>query len=355
MLKMRKFTVLFICILVMLALITGFGIGCKATTTTVAETTAAVAETTAAVAETTAAVAETTAKPVAEKTFKFTLVVHSAEVSYWNPVKKGAEDAAKLYGCQVDFTGVKGIDQPGQVAIIESLVATGSDGIGTTITDPTAYNDVIAKAIAAGIPVVALNTQGAAENPAMAFCGFDFYLHGKIEAAEIIKLFGGKPGNIVLTDGEPGHAGVQARLKGARDVLTPLGFTIFELNTTTDLPSAVDAITNYYNSHKDVQGFFGSGAADTGAIGIAIGKLGLSGKIFGGGFDTTSETLDNIKKGYTQFTLDSNAYLQGYYPVQDLFLYKSLSFNCCNVDTGAFTVNSTNIDSFLEMSKLGYR
>ena len=295
------------------------------------------------------------AEVVAEEVFKFTVVVHSSESPYWNPVKKGCEDAANLFGVEVDFTGVTGIDHTGQVAILESLIATGSDGIATTITDPLAYNDIIKKGIDAGLPVVAMNTQGAEVNPAMAFIGFDYYLHGKIEGEQAAKLIGDNKGLVLNVTGEPGHSGVQLRMKGFKDYLEPLGYTVDQLDVTGDLPTAVDAITNYYNSHKDVLGIFGAGAADTAAIGIAIKKLDLAGKLFGGGFDTTSETLDNIKQGYTQFTLDANAYLQGYYCVMDLAIYKQLDFPCANIDTGAYIVNSENIDKFIEAAELGYR
>ena len=367
---MKKVKLLFILglsvvIVLSLAILPSCQTATSATTAAAAETTtaAAAAETTAAAAaETTTAAAETTTAaavgiplypPANGQKYKFTVVVHSLNVSFWNPVKKGAEDAAAQVGADVNFTGVTDINHPEQVGILESLIATGSDGFATTETDQTAYNDVVKKAIDKGIPVIAINT-AADPNPAMSYVGQDSFTAGQAMGNAIYKLIGDN-GKIALTAETLGHAALETRMNGVKDVLVKKGYRIDILGTTTDLPTQVDKIMDLYKSKPDLQGWFGTSASDTGAGGIAIDKLGLKGKVFSGGFDCTSQTLDNLKAGLSQFTVDQNAYLQGYYTIIELYLYKAYGLPPSNIDTGIGIVAQDKADEFISLQKEGLR
>ena len=44
--------------------------------------------------------------------------------------------------------------------------------------------------------------------------------------------------------------------------------------------------------------------------------------MIGGGYDLLPGTLELIDKGFLNFTIDQQPYLQGFYPVIQLFLYK---------------------------------
>ena len=58
----------------------------------------------------------------------------------------------------------------------------------------------------------------------------------------------------------------------------------------------------------------------------------LKGKdIKGGGYDLVPITLQLIKSGDLEFTIDQQPYLQGFYPVMQLFLYQDLRRPHCAV------------------------
>ena len=76
-------------------------------------------------------------------------------VPFFVPARKGAEEAGKLVGADVTYTGPAGFDIEKQVDFIKSAIAENVDGIATTMPDPAAFNDVVKEAMSRGIPVIA--------------------------------------------------------------------------------------------------------------------------------------------------------------------------------------------------------
>jgi ABC-type sugar transport system substrate-binding protein len=72
-------------------------------------------------------------------------------------MKKGVDDAAALLG----VTAVMDLTC-GDIALmktrLEEAIAIGVDDIAIAIANPTAFNDLIEKALVKGIPVVVINT-----------------------------------------------------------------------------------------------------------------------------------------------------------------------------------------------------
>jgi simple sugar transport system substrate-binding protein len=69
-----------------------------------------------------------------------------------------------------------------------------------------------------------------------------------------------------------------------------------------------------------------------------------------GGFDLLPVTLTAIKDGFFGFTIDQQPYLQGFYPLVQLFLYKlsgGLMFPC-DTSTGLKFVTKSNVGLYLK-------
>lgn len=108
-------------------------------------------------------------------------------------------------------------------------------------------------------------------------------------------------------------------------------------------------IDAYYLGHKSLKGMFAVDAGDTQGVGQIIEKHGLQGKVKGGGYDLLPGTLQLIKSGALQFTIDQQPYLQGFYPVVQLFLQKlsgGLMFPS-DTNTGLLFVTKDNVDPYL--------
>ena len=69
----------------------------------------------------------------------------------------------------------------------------------------------------------------------------------------------------------------------------------------------------------------------------------------GGGYDLLPITLDLIKKGILDFTIDQQPYLQGFQPVIQLFLYKISGglMSPSDTNTGLLFVTKDNVAPYL--------
>ena len=96
-------------------------------------------------------------------TYKFALITHGDNGSFWSVVYKGAKDAAADLGCTL--TETYGSQQQGQAepddnaenAQIQDAINAKVNGMAVSDHDPALMNPTLAKAAAAGIPVVLLN------------------------------------------------------------------------------------------------------------------------------------------------------------------------------------------------------
>ena len=111
------------------------------------------------------------------------LVIGSNQDSFWNVVKKGAEDAAMVVearGGSVNILQTNNYDNYGAdlATLIEQATAQGVDGIATVLPVPDAQIPAIKAAQAAGIKVTLLNGGGdfLEESGALNYFGSDEYV-----------------------------------------------------------------------------------------------------------------------------------------------------------------------------------
>ena len=80
---------------------------------------------------------------------------------FWASVEQGAKDAAAALGVDlVILSPPQESDVMAQVNQLEDQIAKGVDGIAVAPTDPSAVAPILDDAIAAGIPVVYIDTNG---------------------------------------------------------------------------------------------------------------------------------------------------------------------------------------------------
>src|SRR5215468_8259473 len=90
-------------------------------------------------------------------TYTFAVVTHGAAGdAFWDVVKKGSEAAAADLGVTVTYEGAGQPDQ--QANLINAAVSKKVNGIVVSMANPDALKDSITKAVAAGIPVITINS-----------------------------------------------------------------------------------------------------------------------------------------------------------------------------------------------------
>jgi simple sugar transport system substrate-binding protein len=79
------------------------------------------------------------------------------------------------------------------------------------------------------------------------------------------------------------------------------------------------------------------------------------GKVLLGGFDLVPEVLEQMKTGYVQVQVDQQPYMQGFMPVMQVYLSKTIGLAPSDIDTGQGIVTPGMVDAIMEKSAMGLR
>ncbi len=144
---------------------------------------------------------------------KIAMITHGDGGSFWSVAKKGAEDAAKAMNVNLDYEESNN-DPQKQAQLIEAAVTGGAQGIAVSAPNPDAIKDALAKATAAGIPIITLNSGSTVykELGAITHVGQDEEIAGE-GAGEQLKAAGGT--NLLCVIHEQNNTGLQDRCTGA--------------------------------------------------------------------------------------------------------------------------------------------
>jgi simple sugar transport system substrate-binding protein len=282
--------------------------------------------------------------------WKFVFVNHVTTNPFFVPTKYGAEDACALVGCTYQWTGSEKSIATDMVSALNTAVSAGVDGIAVALVDLTAFNEPVEKALKAGIPVVSYNAD-AKDNKRLCYIGQDLFLSGKALGERIVGLV--TEGEVVGFIATPGQLNIQPRLDGAAAAIKESGKNIKlnEIASGPTLPEEVSRVAAYYAGHQDIKGMFAVDAGSTSAVGKAMSENKLQAKgIHAGGFDLLPSTLDYVQKGDLDFTIDQQPYLQGFYTVMVLFLYKISGglTGPSDINTGLSFLTKANVEPFMK-------
>jgi simple sugar transport system substrate-binding protein len=275
--------------------------------------------------------------------YKFTFVNHVTTNVFFVPTQYGIQDACKLLGCSYSWTGSETSNVSQMVNAFNSAVSAKVDGIAVSLISPTAFNAPIANALKEGIPVVAYNANEPKAG-ALAYIGQDLFVSGDEMGEHIASLV--PSGDVALFIATPGTANIQPRIEGAEKTLKKFpAITPHVIATGAAVPGELTAIEAYFTGHPETKGMFAVDAGSTQGVAQTIQKHGVQGTVRGGGYDLTEITEKLLAGGYIDFTIDQQPYLQGFFPILELFLYKVSKglTGMADVDTGLKFLNKETI------------
>ena len=237
----------------------------------------------------------------------------STDVTYWLFLRKGASDKAKELGYKLDYQGVaRESDVAGQVNLVRNVAATMPAGILLAATDATALVDPVKEAMAAGVPVVMVDS-GVNADVAVASITTDNY-DGARKAGELLAKMVGGSGKLINLGITAGSETGNQRDKGFLDALTafpsitalPTQWTGAEaavaLNSTNDLLTANPDVVGIYSAAAPM----GVGAAQ------ALKARNLQGKVKLITFDPSPEVIPLFQDGTIQAIVAQDPYQMGY-------------------------------------------
>jgi simple sugar transport system substrate-binding protein len=239
------------------------------------------------------------------------------------------------------------------VDALDTAISGNADGIAVSIIDPQAFNGPIQRALDNGIPVIAYNANGkeGQDNPSLAYVGQDLFLSGVEMGKRIVDLVGEGP--VALFIATPGSLNIQPRIDGAIQAIEDSGANIEfeEIATGATEAEELNRIDSYYQGHKDVKGMFAVDAGSTAGVAQVMEKYGLHEQgVRGGGYDLVPKTVELLRDGHIDFTIDQQPYLQGFYPVMQLYLYKISGglTGPADTNTGLVFVTQEDAGQYLE-------
>ena len=278
------------------------------------------------------------------KSYKFTFINHVTTNPFFTPTQNGAADACKLLGCSYQWTGSATSNVGEMVNALNSAVSAGVDGIAVALIDLKAFNSPVAAALAAKIPVVAYNAD-AASNPRLAYIGQDLYVSGQEMGAHIASLV--PSGDVALFIATPGALNIQPRIDGALATLkSQSAIKTHVVATGAALPQELSTIDSYATAHPSTKGYFAVDGGSTQSVAQTIQKHNLRGSgVKGGGYDLTPITQQLLAAGQIDFTIDQQPYLQGFFPVLELYLYQATQSltGIADVNTGLKFLDKTTV------------
>ena len=283
---------------------------------------------------------------------KVAMVTHSGPGdTFWDIVQKGAKAAAAKDN--VDFLYSADPDGGKQAQLVQTAIDQKVDGIIVTLAKPDALKDVIAKATAAKIPVVSINSgaEVSAQLGAVAHFGQDESVAGEAAGKELAKI-GAKKALCVIH--EQGNVGLEARCSGAKKTFGGDMQNLFVQGT--NMPQVKSSITAKLQADKSIDGVLTLGAPIAATAVDSVKETSSKAKV--ATFDMNKDLVASIKAGTIQFAVDQQPYLQGYEGVDQIWLLKN-NGNVLGggqpVLTGPAVVNKDNAASIEQFANAGTR
>jgi simple sugar transport system substrate-binding protein len=270
---------------------------------------------------------------------------------FWSVVKNGVTQAAEDMKVSVDYRAPETFDMVKMGQLIDAAINQNPAGLIVSIPDADALSAPIKKAVAAGIPVISMNSGSDVSRKlgALLHVGQDEYDAGKA-AGEALKEMGGKVG--ICVNHEVGNVSLDLRCKGFSD---GFGGTVTVVPTRND-PSEVKAkVKAALASNAEIDTVMALGAALAGEPSVAAVKEAGS-KANVASFDMSASFLKSIVAGDAAFAIDQQQYLQGYLPVTFLALRAKYGLvPGGNVPSGPNLVTKDKAEQVIELSAKGIR
>ncbi|HID07012.1 MAG TPA: sugar ABC transporter substrate-binding protein [Armatimonadetes bacterium] len=238
--------------------------------------------------------------------------------AFWHEVEMGMRNAGKELNVRVEWYVPPKEDAQKQVQALESFIAKGVNGIAFAASNPDSVNNVIKRAIAQGIPCVAIDTD-APDSGRIAYIGTDNYKAGRVAGKEMAKVLDGK-GKVVICTGSLTALNSIERMKGFKDVLKdyPNIEVLETFNDGEDKAKATQLAQMALLKYPDLTAFYGVYAINGPAAANAVKTAGKVGKVKIVCFDTTAEHMRLIKDGVITATIGQRPFKMGYESVHVL-------------------------------------
>ncbi len=294
----------------------------------------------------------------------FVFVSANLQVPYWKAAGSGFSNAASQLKVRTDFMGPQTFDPKAERDAFDQAVQKKATGILVDVTDAALLKDSIDKAIAAGIPVITLDSDAPASKR-LFFIGTNNYQAGFTGGQRLAQELKGKGNVVVFT--MPDQPNLKDRLRGYKDALaaSPSVKITRVVDIQGDPRIAFDTTTAIVGKERDKVDAFVCLEAQSGKeVAGVLNSYHVTGKVVMA-MDTDPETLDGIQKGLIAATIAQKPYTMAFVGMQmldNLYHHKPASLDKdwskdayspvpSFVDTGSELIDKSNVDAFVQAGK----
>jgi simple sugar transport system substrate-binding protein len=293
----------------------------------------------------------------------FAIVTHTAGNGFFDPVYVGATVAGNLIGAKILLLGSESpTDDPArELEILNQIIQDPTiDGLIMTTPQVGAYDDIVRTAEANGIPVATTNSfdGGILNRNGISHTGQDASAAAIAGEALVACLMerGVTGGSIILPNSTAmGNIEVNNRVTAAYNAivkaLTAAGkLDAFKVDAgpegvgvDADMNDPVNSIVSLIESRGDVVGAFAGNNVFTPALAKAVAQTGNTGKMCAYGFDLGPAQQEALASGDLTGALGQQPFLQGFWPVMQLYLEIDRGISAANLDTRAQLVTKDTV------------
>ncbi len=290
--------------------------------------------------------------------YRIVVVTHGqAADPFWSVVKNGVDQAGKDMRVTVEYQAPATFDMVAMSQLIDAVVASNPDGLVVSIPDPDALGPSIKAAVAAGIPVISINSGSdvAEEFGVLAHIGQTEYEAGygggkRMAAAGATKA--------LCVNHEVGNVALDLRCQGFSDAMAEAGGSVEVLAVDlADPTGSANRIAAALTADESINAMLTLGPGSALPALQALKDEQLLGKVLLATFDLSPEVLEAIRDGNMLFAIDQQQYLQGYLPIVYLTLYlENLNTpGAILIPTGPGFVTQENAAQVIEYAARGTR
>ena len=276
--------------------------------------------------------------------------------NFFPPIYKGMTEAASNLGVTLDYLSAPEDSSfaASYAKLLQEAVAQKPAGIILGDYIPSAFDPVIKRAVAAGIPVI-LDQDGQTNwqpDGAIGYVGQNVYTIGGY-AAKAFQAARAK--HVLCLDKGSGNPYLEEICASVASAMKTSGgdsktFAI-PLSDTTNPSTESQDIKAQLQTDPGIDGLFIQGASDGTAAAAALSSLGLTGKDALGVLALSKAVLASVQSGTTTFALDEQPYLDGYYGVQMMTQYVRYGLRPTNpIYLGYITIDKSNVASVINFS-----
>jgi simple sugar transport system substrate-binding protein len=294
----------------------------------------------------------------AARPYRIVVVTHGqASDPFWSVVKNGVDQAGKDMRVTVEYQAPPTFDMVAMAQLIDAVVATNPDGLVVSIPDADALGPSIKAAVAAGIPVISINSGSdvAQALGVMAHIGQTEYEAG-FGGGQRMAAAGAK--NALCVNQEVGNVALDLRCQGFTDAMTAAGGKVEVLAVElADPTGSANRIGAALTADSTIDSIMTLGPTGASPALVAITDQGLLGTIKLATFDLSPDVLQAIQDGNMLFAIDQQQYLQGYLPIVylTLYLYNLNTPGSFLIQTGPGFVTQDNAAKIIEYAARGTR